>query len=224
MGLSNGGCLTILRLFHDYSSRNAATIADLYWLSGESPKRDAAVAVNGSAPPAAPLPLDCPAGWRAPGWPSAKSQAAGLTLYRWRRCTPQKVHRVCTADSVSALASNPQTVGADRRRAGMVCAMLHRRAWIHDTGAQLHPYIPYYNKGRPCPVQCPVLRRYLVSVQVLRLRVCPPAWRSWRIGGLFGGCIVCAGMGQINGNTAAKPCKRFWRCGRIIALTAERPL
>jgi hypothetical protein len=35
----------------DYSSRNAAIIADLYWLSGESPKRDAAVAVKGSAPP-----------------------------------------------------------------------------------------------------------------------------------------------------------------------------
>ena len=98
----------------------------------------------------------------------------------------------------------------------MVCAMLHRRAWIHDTGAQLHPYIPYYNRGRPCPVQCPVLRRYLVSVQVLRLRVCPPAWRSWRIGGLFGGCIVCAGMGQINGNAAVKLYKRFWCFGRII--------
>jgi hypothetical protein len=27
---------------YDYSSRNATTIADLYWLSGESPKREAA--------------------------------------------------------------------------------------------------------------------------------------------------------------------------------------
>jgi hypothetical protein len=54
MGLSNGGRLTTLRLFHDYppgetttigydySSRDATTIADLYWLSGESPKRDTA--------------------------------------------------------------------------------------------------------------------------------------------------------------------------------------
>lgn len=83
-----------LRLFHDYfigetttigydySSWNAATIADLYWLLGESPKRDTAQAVNGSAPPAAPLPLDCPAGWRVPaGAPGAAlasdSQAAG---------------------------------------------------------------------------------------------------------------------------------------------------
>ena len=73
--------MTTLRLFHDYfieetttigydyfkscydySSRNATTIADLYWLSGESPKRDTAVAANGSAPPAALLLLDCPAG------------------------------------------------------------------------------------------------------------------------------------------------------------------
>ena len=45
---------------YDYSSRNAATIADLYWLSGESPKRDAAIAVNGSAPPAAPLTAGLP--------------------------------------------------------------------------------------------------------------------------------------------------------------------
>lgn len=46
---------TIPRLFagrnYDYSSRNATTIADLYWLSGESPKRDTAVAIKGSAPP-----------------------------------------------------------------------------------------------------------------------------------------------------------------------------
>lgn len=41
--------------------------------------------------------------------------------------TPQQVRRVCTADSVSALASDPP------RRAGMVCDMLH-------------PYIPYYNR------------------------------------------------------------------------------
>jgi hypothetical protein len=74
MGLSKASRLTTLRLFHDYfigetatigydySSWNAATIADLYWLSGESPKRDTAAAANGSAQPAAPLLLDCPAG------------------------------------------------------------------------------------------------------------------------------------------------------------------
>ena len=77
--------MTTLRLFHDYfigetttigydysrncydySSRNATTIADLYWLSGESPKRDTAIAANGSARLVAPLLLDFSAGWRAP--------------------------------------------------------------------------------------------------------------------------------------------------------------
>ena len=75
--LSAGKSCDYFRSCYDYSSRNATTIADLYWLSGESPKRDAAQAVNGSAPPAASLPLDCSAGCRVP--------AAGLTLYRWRR-------------------------------------------------------------------------------------------------------------------------------------------
>ena len=55
---------------YDYSSRNVTTITDLYWLSGESPKRAAAVAANDSAPPAAPLPLDCSAGWRVPDCPA----------------------------------------------------------------------------------------------------------------------------------------------------------
>lgn len=86
IGLSNGGHLTTLRLFYDYLlgedttigydysrscydyfSWNDTTIACSYWLSGESSKRDTAAAVNGSAPPAAPLPLDCPAGWSVQG-------------------------------------------------------------------------------------------------------------------------------------------------------------
>lgn len=86
IGLSKASRLTTLRLSHDYFIRetttisydysrscydyfswNAATIADLYWLSGDSPKRNTAVAVNGSAPPAVSLLLDCPAGWRVPG-------------------------------------------------------------------------------------------------------------------------------------------------------------
>nr|DAO34748.1 MAG TPA: hypothetical protein [Caudoviricetes sp.] len=51
---------------YDYSSRSATTIVRPYWLSGESPKRAAAGAANDSAPPALPLLLDCPAGWRVP--------------------------------------------------------------------------------------------------------------------------------------------------------------
>ena len=68
IGLSNCGRLTTLRLFrdylpgeittisYDYSSRNATTIADLYWLSGESPKRDAAASRQWFRAPAAGLP------------------------------------------------------------------------------------------------------------------------------------------------------------------------
>lgn len=37
-----------------------------------------------------------------------------------------------------AFASDPQTVGVDPRRAGMVCGMLH-------------PYIPYYNRAAALP-------------------------------------------------------------------------
>ena len=104
------------------------------------------------------------------------------------------------------------------RRAGMVCDVLHRLAWIYNRGAPLHPYIPYYNRRLPCPVQRPVWRRYLVSVEVLRLMVCPPAWRRRCIVGLCGCCIVCAGMGQINGNASVKPCALFCGVGGIVCM------
>ena len=110
IGLSKASHLMTLRLFHDYfigktahigydySSWNATTIADIYWLSGESPKRDAARAASGSAPPR-----------RVPasGLHRRADPAQVETL------TPQQVRRVCTANSVSALASNPQTAGVD---------------------------------------------------------------------------------------------------------------
>ena len=54
IGLSKAVRLTTLRLFYDYFSGETTTIADLYWLSGDSPKIDAAEAANGSAPPARP--------------------------------------------------------------------------------------------------------------------------------------------------------------------------
>lgn len=72
IGETTTGGYNYSRSDYDYSSRNAATIAGLYWLSGESPKRDTAAAVKGSAPPAL---LDCPAGWRVPGWPCTGGDA-----------------------------------------------------------------------------------------------------------------------------------------------------
>lgn len=90
------------------------------------------------------------------------------------------------------------------------------------TGRTGAPCIHYYNKRLPCPVQRPVWRWYLVSVEALRLTVCPPAWHRWCIGGLCGCCIVCTGIGQINGNAAVKLRKRFLRFGRIICINGRR--
>lgn len=53
------------------------------------------------------------------------------------------------------------------------------------------------------------------------MTVCPPAWHRWCIGGLCGCCIVCTGIGQINGNAAVKLRKRFWRFGRIICINGR---
>lgn len=121
---------TILRLFvgrnydysrscYDYSSRNATTIAYLYWLSGESPKRDAAQAASGSAPP-----RPC------------------------RRVYTVQVETLTPAGAPgAALASDPQTVGADP--AGLVwsavcCTVRHGSiTW----GEPLPLYIPYYNRA-----------------------------------------------------------------------------
>ena len=88
-------------------------------------------------------------------------QAAGRGKHRNRRradhvqvetLTPQQVRRVCTADSVSALVSDPQTAGADsaglawyagcadlygvRRGAGIwYRCMLYRRCYTLQRGA-----------------------------------------------------------------------------------------
>jgi hypothetical protein len=52
----------LLRLFqperYDYCS--------LLLAIGRKPEKDTSIAVNGSSPPAAPLLLDCPAGWSMP--------------------------------------------------------------------------------------------------------------------------------------------------------------
>lgn len=141
-------------------------------------------------PLAAPLSLDCSAGWRV------------RPVYR------------------PAADRKPSGVGSIETAAGLAWFAICRTVWHGSItgGAPLHPYIPYYNRRLPCPVQCPVLRRYLVSVEVLRLMVCPLVWRSWCIGGLRVCCIVCSEIGQINGKAVVKPCKRFWRCGCIICM------
>lgn len=60
--------------------------------------------------------------------------------------TPQQVRRVCTADTLSALASDPQRVGADP--AGLAWSAVCCIVWRGPiTGAPLRPYIPYYNRA-----------------------------------------------------------------------------
>lgn len=64
----------------------------------------------------------------------------------------------------------------------------------------------------------------LVSVEVQRLTVCPPARRVWCIVCLCICCIVCFGVGQINGNAPVKLCKRFWCFGGIAAFMVQKLL
>lgn len=92
---------------------------------------------------------------------------------------------------------------------------LCRTVW-HESITGTHPYIYLIIIGG-CPAlySVPVRRWCLVSVEVQRLTVCPPACRRRCIGGLCVCCIVCAGIWQINRNSAVKPCKRFWRFDRI---------
>ena len=116
--------------------------------------------------------------------------------------TPQQVRRVCTADSVSALASDPP------RRAGMVCDMLH-------------PYIPYYN--RRAVLACAASG--VAGVSGTRWRVaalwCAPVCRRRYYSRLCRSGICGDRMGQISGKAAVKPCKPLCSVGGIIALTAQ---
>lgn len=60
--------------------------------------------------------------------------------------TPQQVRRVCTADTLSALASDLQTVGADP--AGLTWSVMCCTVWYGSiTGAHRYPYIHYYNRA-----------------------------------------------------------------------------
>ena len=56
-------------------------------------------------------------------WEASRPRRADLVQVE--TLTPQQVRRVCTADSVPALASNPHTVGTDPAAAGMVCPLIY---------------------------------------------------------------------------------------------------
>ena len=123
----------------------------------------------------------------------------------------QQARRVCTAGSVSALASNPHMIGADPAglaRFAVCCTLIYliiigcypalysvRRGggiWIDGSAAF---------DGMPSNVSQAVHS------------------------GLCGCCIVCAGMGQINGNAPVKPCALFCSvCDNNLAWTAQNAL
>lgn len=140
---------TILRLFvgrnydyfrtcYDYSSRNATTIACPYWLSGESPKRETAVAVNGSAPPAAGLPR------RVEG---ARLTRCALVADRCQIASRRawEVSRLCRADPVQVETLTPPPLAWSA-----ICCTVWHGSTAGRTPAP--PYIHYYNRRLCWPV------------------------------------------------------------------------
>lgn len=116
-------------------------------------------------------------------WTDPPGGGGRADLVQVETLTPHQVRRVCTADTLSALASDPHTEGADP--AGL--------AW----------------SARCCTII------YLIIIGRLCRPIQRSAWRRRYIGSLCGCCIVCAGMGQINGNAPVKPCTLFYEVGGI---------
>lgn len=169
--LSAGRSCDYYRSCYDYSSRNAATIARPYWLSGESPKKDAAVSRQwfraARRAPAAGLPR--------------RVEGAGLT-----RCQISS-YQALTLHRMQAGCTDPPPLAWS----ALCCTAGHGSI----TGVRRCILIYLIIIGRLCwSVQRPAWRWYLVSIEVLRLTVCHPACRRRYIGGLCGCCIVCAGM------------------------------
>ena len=123
------------RSYYDYSSRNAATIADLYWLSGESPKRDAAQAANGSA--------------AARRWTSPPGGVCALTADRCQTSSrrAREASNLRRADPVQVETLTRRRV----RRAQHLPAI--RTQWektppgLHGLRYAAPSYIPYYNRA-----------------------------------------------------------------------------
>ena len=108
--------------------------------------------------------------------------------------------------------------------AGMVCAMLHCLVWIHDRGATLRPYIPYYN--RTATLSCTASGVAVVSGM---------CWRCY-------GAVIRSSVAQairysrirppnnsgktrqIAGKSTVKPCALFCGVGGITALTEQNAL
>nr|DAO82491.1 MAG TPA: hypothetical protein [Caudoviricetes sp.] len=126
---------------------------------------------------------------------------------------PRRPQRPCrwTAPPGVSLASDPHTAGADPRRAGIVCNLLHS-------------YIPYYN--RAAVLTCTASGVALVSGMCWRCCgacVCSNVARAVQYRQMYpphnGGKTR-----QIAGKAPVKPCALFCGVGGILALTRENAL
>ena len=172
-----------LRLFHDYPPGETTTISCDY--STTIPEAVTTI------PAGTPRLLLALIGYRAQA-----RNGCGASRQGFRRRCP-----VCPLP----LSTHARQQPAGRVYSRALAAGLHRRR-----ADRTRPRAPRAcMMDRRCPVQRPAWRWYLVSVEALRVAVCPPAWRRWYIGGLCICCAVCAVIGQIGGKGPARPCKRF---------------
>ena len=124
IGLSNGGRLTTLRLFYDYFIGETTTISagTLRLLLTSIGYRAKARKELRREPPMVPRRPPRLCRWTAP--PGGVYRADPVQV---ETLTPQRVRRVCTADSVSALASDLRTVGVDP--AGLAWSVIRCTVW-----------------------------------------------------------------------------------------------
>ena len=97
--------------------------------------------------------------------------------------TPQQASRVCTADGVSSLASDPQTVGADP--AGLAWYAICCIVW-HGSITGGAPLYTFYNRRLCWPVQRPAWRWYLGMCWMASGR-CDTLQRG--TGGIIAACV-----------------------------------
>ena len=116
------------RLFDVNSQENATTIADLYWLSGESPKRDTAASRQWFRAAHRAL---------AAGLPCRVERVSRCALTADRCQITSRRANPCTGCKPDALAAPPLAWSA------LCCTVWHGSI---TGGAPLHPYIPYYNR------------------------------------------------------------------------------
>ena len=92
----------------------------------------------------------------------------------------------------------------------MVCSLLHCLAWIHNSGAPLHPYIPYYNRA----VALTCAASGVALVYGMYWRCCDTLQRG--AGGIIAVCVGLVFAAVEWGNSQKSPCKALCaalRCG-----------